>query len=71
MSHPARKIVASLLLVAFMAAWIVTAATIGGYVAGWPKWAEVLFYVVAGIGWIAPFKPVFAWMNSNAEPEDD
>ncbi len=71
MSHQARKIAASLFLLVFMVAWIVLAVTLGGYIHTWPKWTLVLFYVIAGIGWIVPFKPVFAWMNSNAEPEED
>ena len=29
----------------------------------------LLFFVVAGIGWALPLKPVFTWMNSGPEEE--
>jgi len=28
-----------------------------------PAWAELMFFAVAGIVWIVPLKPLFAWMN--------
>lgn len=71
MSYPTKKIVASLFLLAFMAGWIIMVGTIGPMVSAWPKWVEMLFYVFAGIGWIIPFKPIFAWMNRGAPRQDD
>ncbi|HBT37871.1 MAG TPA: hypothetical protein DEB52_18290, partial [Hyphomonas sp.] len=50
MSYPTRKIVASLILLAFMVCWIIMVGSVGPIVSGWPKWAEMLFYVFAGIG---------------------
>jgi len=32
-----------------------------------PKWMSLIFFVIAGIGWVLPLKPVFTWMNSVAE----
>ena len=71
MSYENRKIVATLILLAFMMCWIIMIGTVGPMVSGWPKWAIVLFYVVGGIGWIIPFKPIFAWMNRNAPKGED
>lgn len=28
-----------------------------------PGWAELAFFSVAGVIWIFPLKPLFAWMN--------
>ena len=66
-----RKVIASLVLLAFMAFWIWLAATVGAQSGNWPKWAQLLFFVVAGIGWILPIRPLFAWMNSPKHAEDD
>lgn len=66
-----RKPIASLVLLAFMAFWIWLVAAVGTHSGNWPKWAELLFYVVAGIGWILPIKPLFAWMNAKETPQDD
>ena len=71
MSYPVRKIIASIFLLGFMIGWIVMIGTVGPMVSDWPKWAVLLFYVFAGIGWILPFKPIFAWMNRNAPKQED
>ena len=71
MSYPTRKIVASLILLAFMVCWIIMVGSVGPIVSGWPKWAEMLFYVFAGIGGIIPLKPIFAWMNRDAPKQED
>jgi hypothetical protein len=28
-----------------------------------PPWAALAYYAEAGVLWIAPLKPLFAWMN--------
>ena len=40
------------------------AATLGAYI--WthaPNWAALGYYAIAGVIWVAPLKPLFAWMN--------
>ena len=66
-----RKPVTALVLLAYMAAYIVLAATLGGLITGWPRWAQMIFYIAAGIGWIIPLKPLFAWMNRGTPPPED
>ena len=68
MPQSQRRIVASIVLLSFHAIWIWGAATIGTMLATAPKWVTLIFFVVAGIGWAVPLKPVFSWMNS--VPED-
>ncbi|MEL7231576.1 MAG: DUF2842 domain-containing protein, partial [Pseudomonadota bacterium] len=41
----------------------------GTYLATAPKWLTLIFFVIAGIGWAVPLKPVFGWMNSGPEDE--
>lgn len=68
MPQSQRRIVASIVLLIFLGTWIWGAATIGSMLVTAPKWLSLIFFVVAGIGWAVPLKPVFNWMNS--VPED-
>lgn len=69
MPRSRRRLVASIIIMAFLVFWIWGAATLGSYLAAAPKWANLVFYIVAGIGWALPLKPVFTWMNSGPEEE--
>ena len=69
MPRSQRRIVASIILLLFLAFWVWGAASIGSQLASAPKWLTLIFYVIAGIGWAVPLKPVFGWMNSG--PEED
>ena len=54
-------IAAILLLIALLAvlvAWL--APTVGR----WPVIVQAVFYLVAGIVWIAPLKPLLRWMET-------
>lgn len=31
---------------------------------------SLIFFVVAGIGWVLPLRPVFKWMNAGPEADD-
>lgn len=66
-----RKLVAVLLMLAFMVLWIWAAGTLGSHMTGMPRWVQLLFYVIAGIGWILPLRPLLKWMNANQPPEED
>ncbi|MEE2930729.1 MAG: DUF2842 domain-containing protein [Pseudomonadota bacterium] len=68
MPQSQRRIVASIIILAFLGLWIWGAATLGTMLATAPKWATLIYYIVAGIGWAVPLKPVLSWMNS--VPED-
>ncbi len=67
MPRSQRRLVASIIIMLFLVFWIWGAATIGSHLATAPKWASLIFFVVAGIGWAVPLKPVFSWMNSGPE----
>ncbi|MBU2607043.1 MAG: DUF2842 domain-containing protein [Alphaproteobacteria bacterium] len=66
-----RKPVASLILLAFIALWIFLVGTFSGMIGSWPRWGQLVFYTIAGFGWIVPLKPLFAWMNSGPQEEAD
>lgn len=62
MKAPARKAIGSLGIVLFVGfyAWVV--ATVGDHL---PRlwWAQLAYYVVAGIAWGVPIIPLIVWMN--------
>ncbi len=65
-----RKIVTGIALLAFIALWIVVAATIGTQMTGAPQWLQLAFYVVAGFAWVFPLRPLMRWMNRQQPPAD-
>lgn len=52
---------AILLLIALLAALV---ASFSANVGRWPVVAQALFYLVIGIAWIAPLKPLLRWMET-------
>ena len=54
-------IAAILLLILF---WAVLVATFASTVGRWPILIQALFYLVVGIAWIAPLKPLLRWSQT-------
>ena len=50
-----------LLLIVLLA---VLVASFSGVVGRWPVLAQALFYLVIGVVWIAPLKPLLRWMET-------
>jgi len=66
-----RKLITMLILLLWLFAWIVGASMIGSRMTEWNQLIQLVFYIVAGIGWIFPLRPLFRWMNANETgPED-
>ncbi|MBA3667835.1 MAG: DUF2842 domain-containing protein [Sphingomonas sp.] len=51
-------------ILALIAVWAVLVASLSEQVGRWPILAQAIFYLVAGIGWILPLKPVLQWMET-------
>ncbi|MEO0786118.1 MAG: DUF2842 domain-containing protein [Pseudomonadota bacterium] len=64
-----RKPIAILALFAVLGVWIVVATMIGSEIATAPGLLQLIFYIVAGIGWVIPMRPIFMWMNSAPDVE--
>lgn len=60
-----RKPVGVLLIIALLVVWCVAVASLSGWVGAWPWWAQLPFYVVAGIAWlwVLPLKKLLYWME--------
>ena len=59
-----RKPAGALGIVALALAWCVVVASFSRVVSRWPGWLQPAFYLVTGMIWIAPLKPVLRWMET-------
>jgi len=67
MNAQTRKAIGCFALLAYLAVYAVFAAGVGVTLAPLlPAWAELVYYAAAGVLWIFPLKPLFAWMNRGA-----
>lgn len=59
-----RKPVGIFAILAIIALWATLVASLAGLVEHWPALVQGLFYLVAGLVWIAPLKPLLRWMET-------
>ena len=63
MTRKSKKLAGSLLLGIYLIAYVAVVSGLGARITEISDWLQIVFYIVAGIAWIIPLKPVFAWMN--------
>ena len=51
-------------ILGLIAIWAALVASLAPTVGEWPVLAQALFYLVAGIVWILPLKPLLRWMET-------
>lgn len=44
--------------------WAVLIASLSDVVGRWPALVQLLFYIVAGIVWILPLRPILRWSET-------
>jgi hypothetical protein len=59
-----RKPFGVLAIIAWIIVWSIIVLTAFEFVSGWPVLVQAPFYLIAGIGWIVPLKPVLRWMEA-------
>ncbi|MBB3693134.1 DUF2842 domain-containing protein [Sphingomonas sp. BK580] len=59
-----RKPVGMLAILLLIALWCVAIASLSGVIGRWPALAQLGFYLVTGIVWITPLKPLLRWMET-------
>ena len=65
MSEPSwRKPAGIFLILALIALWAVLIASLSGPVGRWPVLVQAIFYLISGIIWILPLKPLLRWMET-------
>lgn len=64
MDMRSRKALGCFALLAYLVIYALLAASLGvALMPLVPMWAQLIYYAVAGIIWIFPLKPLFAWMT--------
>ena len=65
MTEPSwRKPAGIFAILVLIAAWAVLVASLSGTVSGWPWPLQALFYLVTGLVWVIPLKPLLRWMET-------
>jgi hypothetical protein len=65
MTEPSwRKPAGIFAILALIAVWAVAVASLSNEVSRWPIVAQTAFYLVAGIAWILPLKPLLRWIET-------
>ncbi len=59
-----RKPAGTFAILALIGVWAVLIASFADAVGRWPVLAQALFYLVAGIAWILPLKPLLRWIET-------
>ncbi|WP_294195514.1 DUF2842 domain-containing protein [uncultured Sphingomonas sp.] len=59
-----RKPAGMLAILLLILLWCVAIASLSGVVGRWHAAVQLLFYLVTGIIWIAPLKPLLRWMET-------
>lgn len=52
------------LILLLIAGWAVLVASVAPLLDGAPRWVLIVYYLVAGIAWIAPLRPLLRWMET-------
>ena len=68
LSYKARKRLSLLALLVGMPIYVVLAVTVMNWLPRLPIWAEVPVYLVLGLAWIIPLKPLFKGIG---QPDPD
>jgi predicted membrane channel-forming protein YqfA (hemolysin III family) len=59
-----RKLIGIALILMIIIVWATLVAAMARFVGGWPVLVQAAFYLVMGLIWIAPLKPLVRWMQT-------
>ena len=63
--HPSvRKLVAITLILLLILIWAALVASLSRWVGQFPILVQAIFYLIMGVAWIAPLKPLIRWSQS-------
>lgn len=63
-----RRMIGLLVVLLYIVLYLIVAGQIGNFFVNKPPIVNIAFFIVAGIIWIFPLKPLFNWMR--AKPEE-
>ncbi|MDB5431245.1 MAG: hypothetical protein JWP35_2361 [Caulobacter sp.] len=58
-----RTMIGCVLILVFLGLWVGAAGWVGSLIPPDNKLAQLIYYVVAGIGWGVPVLPLMSWMG--------
>jgi hypothetical protein len=61
-----RKLAGIAIILLLIVGWAAFVASLARIVGGWPILVQALFYLVMGIAWIAPLKPLVRWIQTGS-----
>ena len=65
MSEPSpRKLAGIAVILLLIAIWAAFIASLAHVVGRWPILVQAAFYLIVGIAWIAPLKPLVRWIET-------
>ena len=59
-----RKPAGMFVILALIGGWTAIVASLSPWVGTWPVLVQAIFYLVAGIAWILPVKPLLSWIET-------
>jgi Protein of unknown function (DUF2842) len=64
-----RKLIGAVVLIVLVVTWVLVAMALAqSPVIKANGLVEVLYYVIAGLGWVLPAMPLIRWMSRDATP---
>jgi hypothetical protein len=61
-----RKPAGVLLILVFVSGWCAIIVSQWDHIGRWPIWAQSVCYLIAGIAWLLPLKPLLIWMETGS-----
>jgi predicted membrane channel-forming protein YqfA (hemolysin III family) len=65
-SPSGRKLAGIALILLLIVAWAAFVASLAQVVGRWPVLVQAPFYLVMGLAWIIPLKPLIRWMQTGS-----
>ena len=59
-----RKPVGAFAIIGLIVLWAVLVASLSGWVGDWPVLVQGVYYLVTGLIWIAPLRPLIRWIET-------
>ena len=59
-----RKLVGIALIVAIILVWATFVASLSPFVGKWPVLVQAPYYLVVGVAWAIPLKPLIRWIQT-------
>jgi hypothetical protein len=62
----ARKLAGIALILAIIVLWATFVASLSPFVGKWPVLVQAPYYLVVGVAWVFPLKPLIRWIQTGS-----